>query len=501
MRRGPAIRRAVGVVVLTLAAAAGTLAPASAASDNLDGGLVFFGEGYSEPTRYVDGFNALAGRQAATISSGAWHACVVDTIGDAECWGYAGSGQLGSPGGSGNYSPPSRVLLDAVGDPNLAAIDAGESHTCALTQAGRALCWGSDAQGRLGNGAVPGTGYTPVRVMTSHLASNPTWVDISAGGGHTCAIDTDGRAFCWGNGYLGQVGTGESNTFNRPQRVAGGDIVGRRLVDIDTGGRHTCAVDVDHRVYCWGENRFGQLGVGDTRDRMVPRLVPDSGPRNNPMVEISAGLNHTCGITVGQRLFCWGWNRNHQVSTSDTTQVLRPNWVEGLNAVHISAGWLQTCAVTGAGAAWCWGANRYGQIGDGTHDDALQPTPVLTDGALAGRDLVAVQAGRRSTVALDSEGLPYTWSGKPKAVAVTPNVLAGTTLTRVDGAGYGVCVTDTDGQIMCPGSGFDQCRLRLFSTRPRRSRPWPTGSSTSPGICRNMPTRTPWQWRRTSSSR
>lgn len=461
MRRGPGLRRAVGGVLLTLAAAvtASMLTPASAATDNLDGGLVFFGEGYSEPTQYVDGFNALAGRTATTIASTRDHACVVDTLGDAECWGFGGA-RIGSGGRDARYSPPARVRLDAVGGPRLSAIDAGDTHTCVVSRAGRAFCWGSANQGRLGDGRTTGTTAVPVKVSIEHLPTDLRWSDITTGDSHTCALDDEGHPYCWGRSDEGQLGARTTSDAAVPERVKDGDLDGQPLVGIDAGALHTCAVDADGRVYCWGEGKFGRLGMGDGRNRAVPRLVPGTGPDAKRVVDVSAGLNHTCAVTAGQRVFCWGWNYHHQVSTVTERRVLEPNLVEGVTAVNVSAGSLHTCAVTEAGAAWCWGENRYGQIGDGTRGDAQQPTPVLTSGVLAGRQLTAVQAGEDGTVAIDADGEVFSWSGAPRGVEVTPNVLEAAELSTVDGAGYGLCVTDaTDAaaaaaRIMCPGSAY-----------------------------------------------
>ncbi len=445
------LTRAVAAVVATTAMLT-PVAPASADYNDRDGGLVSFGDGYAEPVRYIDAYNAWAGRQAVAIGATEGHACAVDTAGQAVCWGEAGYGSGGSGDAKDEYGerkPAALVQLDAVGSPRLTSVDAGDKHTCALSRAGNTYCWGSDDEGQLGNGSAAGTAYVPEPVVVSHLAADLRFTEISTGAAHTCALDDRGRAYCWGDGSTGQLGTGDVESALRPRRVLDGDAAGRSLVSIDAGAAHTCATDQAGRLYCWGTGDVGQLGLGDTRGRLQPRLVPGTGPGAHVIVTVSAGPTHTCAVTATNQVLCWGDNDKHRVNGSRTDRFLTPTVVDGVSATDVSAGVFHTCAIDTDGAALCWGKDNSGQIGDGQRRGvARYPTAVLTDGVLAGRQLVEIQAGRYFTAAMDRDGVLYKWSGDPRRVTQTFGKLAGADLTSVEANGFDLCVTDPS-RVMC----------------------------------------------------
>jgi hypothetical protein len=143
------------------------------------------------------------------------------------------------------------------------AVNAGYSHTCALTTSGGVKCWGDNDYGKLGDGTTGSRRSTPVDVvgLTSGVSA------VSAGGSHTCALTASGSAKCWGYNYSGALGDGTGNNSSTPVDVVG-MISG--VSTINTGALHTCALTTSGRVKCWGENYYGQLGDGTTIDRLVP---------------------------------------------------------------------------------------------------------------------------------------------------------------------------------------------------------------------------------------
>jgi hypothetical protein len=145
------------------------------------------------------------------------------------------------------------------GSPDLRpeTITAGEYHTCALDTAGTAWCWGYDFSGQVGDGDDGQTDeYAPVQV-----AGGRTFTTITAGGYHTCALDTAGTAWCWGYDFSGQVGDGDDGQTDEyaPVQVAGG----RTFTTITAGASHTCALDTAGTAWCWGWDGDGQVGDGD----------------------------------------------------------------------------------------------------------------------------------------------------------------------------------------------------------------------------------------------
>ena len=134
------------------------------------------------------------------------------------------------------------------------------------------------------------------------VSGNILFQFIDAGDDHTCAIDLEGNAYCWGSGASGQLGTGARTSSNVPVAVAGG----LAFTAISAGNRYSCGIDGAAKAYCWGINAAGELGDGTEELRTEPTLV--SG--NLEFTTISAGQGSvtaaTCGFTIGNRVYCWG---------------------------------------------------------------------------------------------------------------------------------------------------------------------------------------------------
>ena len=154
------------------------------------------------------------------------------------------------------------------------------------------------------------------------------------------------------------------------------------------GAEHTCALTSRGTVQCWGRNRYGQLGDGTTTDRWTPVTVAGLG---SGILAVSAGEDHTCALTSGGAVRCWGHNGYGQLGDGTTTDRWTPATASGLGSgvLALSVGWSHTCAVTSAGAVRCWGRNDYGQLGDGTTTN--RSAPVAVSGL--GSGIAAVTAG------------------------------------------------------------------------------------------------------------
>jgi alpha-tubulin suppressor-like RCC1 family protein len=378
----------------------------------------------------------------ATLAAGWFHTCAAATGGGMWCWGANWSGQLGD-GTTTNQSTPVAVTGLSTG---VAVIALGISHTCALTAGGGVVCWGQNAQGELGDGTTTDR-LTPT--VVSGL-SNGT-AALAAGQGHTCAVMTGGGVVCWGGGGKGQLGDGTTTRRTMPMAVNGlssgvaevaagqnhlcaltegggvlcwGNNGGGRLGDgtmtnratptaviglsggvaaIATGREHTCALTEGGGVLCWGNNGYGQLGDGTTAGRFTPTAV--SG-LSSGVASVVAGDRHTCAVTQ-DGVVCWGYNANGQLGDGTTTNRSTPTAVTGLSigVAAVSAGWYHTCALTSSGGVVCWGWNARGQLGDGTTTDHLTPTAV--SGLSSG--VAAIAAGAMHTCALTGDGGVACW--------------------------------------------------------------------------------------------
>jgi alpha-tubulin suppressor-like RCC1 family protein len=199
----------------------------------------------------------------------------------------------------------------------LVEIDAGYVHTCALDDGGAAWCWGDNAFLQLGNEAIGIA--APQRVEIAGVPAGP-FDAISAGLRHTCAIDIAGRLWCWGNDALGQLGDGAPNASSAAPRQA--STPGYTFTQVAVGDDFTCAIDAQQgSLHCWGANGSGQLGLGDTIVRDAPTRL--SGAENLGWNYIAAGGQHACGArsipanATASDVFCWGANNNGQLGTGN----------------------------------------------------------------------------------------------------------------------------------------------------------------------------------------
>jgi alpha-tubulin suppressor-like RCC1 family protein len=208
----------------------------------------------------------LAFRQ---IAAGEGFTCGLTVDSLAYCWGTNLSSRMGVADLSLSATP-----VSVSGAPRFTAVAAGGLHACALDASGAAWCWGSGASGQLGAGTAVDSSATPLPVTGGR-----SFRVIATGSSTTCAIATTGEAYCWGSDDAGQLGApapdlcGGLPCARGPVAVAGG----LRFTAIAVGDHHTCALATDGAAYCWGLNDRGQLGDGTEVDRPAP--VPVIGQR------------------------------------------------------------------------------------------------------------------------------------------------------------------------------------------------------------------------------
>jgi alpha-tubulin suppressor-like RCC1 family protein len=338
------------------------------------------------------------------IGPGGLHTCAVTSNGGAKCWGYNSFGDLGDGTTTRRLTP---VDVDGLSS-GVAEVAAGYHHSCARMSQGRVKCWGRNNSGQLGNGTTSNS-TTPVNVSGfSNVTFTPTPTAIvvnaqklDAGANHTCVVTTGGGVKCWGANGNGELG--DSTTTHRSVPVDVSNLTSG-IKAISAGHNHTCAVTNGGEVKCWGSNFYGELGDGTTVQRLVPVDVTGS---STAIETVSTGTYFTCGLTTGGGVKCWGWNGNGQLGDGTTTNRQTPVDVVGLTSgvAAISVGHGHACALTNGGAVKCWGDNLLGALGDGTQTDSATPVDVV--GLASG--VVALSAGNASSCAITNSGGMKCW--------------------------------------------------------------------------------------------
>ena len=248
---------------------------------------------------------------SVAVATGAFgsHACGLSTTGIAYCWGANDSGQLGD-----NTNTP-RSLPAAVSMPvgvTFTSLGVGSQHNCGLTAAGGVWCWGDNEQGgQLGDGTTADR-WVPTQVG---MPAGVALASISISGYHSCGLTAAGVAYCWGWNSRGQLGDGTQSPRSMPTAVV--MPAGVTFSSIDAGYYNTCAVAVGGIGYCWGRNAFGEVGDGSTASqRLAP--VPVAMPTGVTFASVVTGWNHSCGLSPEGQAWCWGINSRGQLGDGST---------------------------------------------------------------------------------------------------------------------------------------------------------------------------------------
>jgi alpha-tubulin suppressor-like RCC1 family protein len=371
--------------------------------------------------------------------------------------------------GSLAFAPP--VLAVAPAGP---ALGTGNDHSC-LIQHGRAYCWGFGGQGQLGNGRTARSSI-PVAVDRRGVLAGKTLTAITAGHNFSCALDSAGKAYCWGDNFQGQLGNGSTTASDVPVTVIASRVLaGKRLTAITAGYRSTCALDTAGAAYCWGRDVDGELGNGTTAvvfSSVPVRVRAGRLPAGQTLTAITAGLYFACALDRAGAAYCWGDNsfgefgNGASINSSVPVPVDASGALAGKTLTAISSGDFHTCVLDTAGLAYCWGDNFYGELGNGSTGSTAVPVAVEHSGVLAGKTLIVITAGLDFTCAVAGAGHAYCWglndygqlgAGKGSnstSVPVAVNsrgVLAGKILRMIAAGTADTCAQDTGGAAYCWG--------------------------------------------------
>lgn len=328
--------------------------------------------------------------RAASVHAGSFHTCAWLVDGRLKCWGRNSFGQLGlgdvnprgtMPGSMGDALPPVALGTGLI----VQAMALGGHHGCALFQGGKVKCWGRNDTGQLGLGTTNHQGDAMNEMGDLlpfvDLGTGVQATAIAAGNAHTCVLLADGALKCWGYGGRGQLGLGTTdNRGDAPNEM--GDMLpaialgaGQKAVAITAAGDHTCVLLNDTQIRCWGANGAGELGLGDTMDRLD--VAASSAIDLGVSVKVrglASGAFHTCAQLADARIKCWGLGMTGQLGLED--MLSRGDDVNEMGdllpaldfpgrVTTVVAGSFHGCVLLVDGTLRCWGDNANAQLGLG----------------------------------------------------------------------------------------------------------------------------------------
>jgi alpha-tubulin suppressor-like RCC1 family protein len=297
-------------------------------------------------------------------SAGSSHSLAIRTNGTLWAWGSNINGRLGD-GTTTSRRSPVRVICEFS---DWCQASAGASHSLAVRNDGTLWAWGSNSSGRLGDNTTTSRS-SPVSVVGGFS----DWCQASAGDSHSLAVRTNGTLWAWGFNYLGQLGDGTTSDRSSPVSVVGGFS---DWCQVSAGSYHSLAVRSNGTIWSWGCNRYGVLGDGTTTNRSSPVSVVGGF---SDWCQTSTGFDHSLAIRTNGTLWAWGGYFDGRLGDNSNTSRLSPVSVVGgfTDWCQTSAGSSHSLAVRSNGTLWAWGRNVFGQLGDNSITGRSSPVSVV----------------------------------------------------------------------------------------------------------------------------
>lgn len=354
-----------------------------------------------------------------------------------KCWGDGQFGQLRIlPSYEASHNRP--IVVDA--DNTFEQVSVGSGFICAIVAVSGALkCWGSNSNGALGDD------FAFVRTLPTVVDSHTQYTSVSG----TCGFTTVGETKCWGFSSNGFLGLGSALRRSIPTVLP--HLDGQTRKEMIRAWRHSCSIQVNGALQCWGPNNYGELGDGTNQAKVSPALI-DYGVTYS---QVAVGSYHTCGLTSTGILKCWGGNDRGQLGDGQiSTKRSLPAIVDpGVIYKKIALGGKTTCGITSEDTLKCWGS----LVGDGTAGD--RNTPTLIDPGVA---YAEISTGGTHTCGITTTGLLKCWGYNNYRALGDGTSLQRLSPTPIDSAEtyskisvgyyYNTCGITTAGVLKCWGS-------------------------------------------------
>ncbi|XP_006835885.1 PREDICTED: probable E3 ubiquitin-protein ligase HERC4 isoform X3 [Chrysochloris asiatica] len=308
-------------------------------------------------------------KKVRDVGCGLRHTVFVLDDGTVYTCGCNDLGQLGHE--KSRKKPEQVVALDAQ---NIVAVSCGEAHTLALNDKGQVYAWGLDSDGQLGLLGSDECIRVPRNIKS---LSDIQIVQVACGYYHSLALSKASEVFCWGQNKYGQLGLGlDCKKQASPQLIK--SLHGIPFMQVAAGGAHSFVLTLSGAIFGWGRNKFGQLGLNDENDRYVPNLLKSL--RSQKIVYICCGEDHTAALTKEGGVFTFGAGGYGQLGHNSTSHEINPRKVfelMGSIVTQIACGRQHTSAfVPSSGRIYSFGLGGNGQLGTGSTSNRKSPFTV-----------------------------------------------------------------------------------------------------------------------------
>ncbi|QIM19507.1 hypothetical protein G7066_14665 [Leucobacter coleopterorum] len=341
---------------------------------------------------------------------------ILDDTGNIYLWGYNDDGGLGTgASGAGDvnalFTPTLLQTMPALaaGDKVVGATN-GTMSSLAVTEAGRVFAWGR---------AYPdGAKSVPTEVTSfPGLPVGDKIVQLSSGNVHSAALSESGQLYTWGAGGNGVLGTGNTTAQTAPVNVTSFVplAAGEKIVHVEASFVNTAVLTSLGKIYLWGHGGYSQLGTGSTANAIVAPVSPVGLPADDPVVQVAAHSAAYVALTASGRVFTWGSNVNGElgIGSSDSVSAVPvevtsfPELPAGDRITQVEMGQYHVVALSESGVVYTWGSQSNGKLGNGQTVTAKQFTPFRVPAVpslISGDRVVSVAAGGSTTSMITESG-------------------------------------------------------------------------------------------------
>ena len=267
----------------------------------------------------VDVSGVLSGKTIKAVAAGGYHSIALASDGTVYTWGYNNYGQLGNNSTTQSTIPVAVYVSGVLSGKTIKAVAAGSYHSIALASDGTVYTWGYNCDNET---------YTtvPIAVDMSGVLSGKTITAIAAGATHSIVLASDGTVYTWGENDYGQLGNMSVELSKVPVAVyASGILSGKTITAVTAGATHSIVLASDGKVYTWGRNNYGQLGINSYDDSHIPVAVYTDGVLSGKTITMTAGgFNHSIALASDGTVYTWGGNDHGELGNNSTAQSAVP---------------------------------------------------------------------------------------------------------------------------------------------------------------------------------
>ncbi|MDR2638689.1 MAG: hypothetical protein LBC09_02495, partial [Helicobacteraceae bacterium] len=312
-----------------------------------------------------------------------------------------GANYLGELGLGDNAFDRSFTEIVSLNDKNITAVSTGREHSLALSKEGKVYAAGNSANGELGF-----NDKNARDIFTEVVNLNDNIIAISAGEAYSLALSKEGKVYATGSNSRGQLGVGNSGDEIKLRTFTEiSSLEGKYIIAISAGKAHSLALDKESKVYAAGSSKYGQLGLDDKSNRN--RFTEVKGLSDKNIIAIAAGDAHSIALGKDGKVYAAGDNKYGQLGVGDKTD--RDSFTEaeslnGKNIIAIAAGAYRSLALSSDGKIYAAGSNKSGELGLGDRKRRVSFTEVFS---LGGENIIAIAAGSDHSLALSKDGRIY----------------------------------------------------------------------------------------------